>query len=110
MLRVGFGRVDITPPLEQGLRMAGNRPWPRPTGVSWPLNGRVLLADDGSQRVAVACLDLLALPAAEVAALRRRLAGVGGLAPEAILVACSHTHRAPFTYLAGVAFEDEVFG
>jgi hypothetical protein len=110
MLRMGFGRVDITPRLELGLRMAGNRPWPRPDGVTWPLYGRVLLADDGATRAAIVCLDLLALPAAEVATLRARLAVVGGLAPDAILVACSHTHRAPFTTLTGPATEDEVFG
>jgi hypothetical protein len=110
MLRIGYGRVDITPRLELGLRMAGNRPWPRPSGVTWPLQGRVLLADDGAARVAIVCLDLLALPAAEVATLRARLAAVGGLAPEAILVACSHTHRAPFTTLTGPDTEDEVFG
>jgi hypothetical protein len=90
--------------------MAGNAPWPQPTGVTWPLHGRVLLADDGGARIAIVCLDLLALPAAEVATLRSRLADAGGLAPESILVTCTHTHRAPFTYLAGAAAEDEVAG
>ncbi|HUZ83412.1 MAG TPA: hypothetical protein VMU66_01860, partial [Gaiellales bacterium] len=107
---MGFGRADLTPPLEAGLRMAGNRPWPCPLGVTWPLRGRVLLADDRQARVAVVCLDLLALPAAEVATLRHRLAAAGGLEPEAILVACTHSHRAPFTHLVGVASADEVFG
>src|SRR4051794_28198666 len=91
-LRLGFGRVDITPPLEAGLRMAGNRPWPRPSGVIWPLTGRIVLADDGVTRVAIVCLDLLALQAADVATLRARLAIIGGLAPHAIMVACTHTH------------------
>ena len=108
MLRVGFGRVDITP--ELGLRLAGNKPWPRAEGVAGQLRGRILLADDGAQRVAIVCLDLMALPAAEVATLRARLAISGGVAPEAILVACSHTHRAPFTYAAGAADEAEAFG
>src|SRR5688572_26806877 len=107
MLRVGFGRVDITP--ELSLRLAGNTPWPRAEGVAGPLRGRVLLADDGAQRVAIVCLDLMALPAAEVATLRDRLGVDGGLEPEAILVACSHTHRAPFTYAAGAADADEAF-
>jgi hypothetical protein len=108
MLRMGFERVDITP--EPGLRTAGTKPWPRAERVVGPLRGRVLLADDGAQRVAIVCLDLMALPAAEVALLRDRLAPVGGLAPEAILVACSHTHAAPFTYFAGAADESEVLG
>ena len=109
-MRIGFGKVDITPPIQLGLRMAGNAPWPPASGVTWPLHGRVMLADDGSARVAIVCLDLMALPASEVAILRSRLAVVGGLAPAAILVACTHTHRAPFTHLAGVASEAEVFG
>lgn len=108
MLRVGFGRVDITP--EPGLRLAGNKPWPLAEGVAGPLCGRVLLAEDEAQRVAIVCLDLMALPAAEVATLRARLGAAGDLEPEAILVACSHTHRAPFTYAAGAADADEAFG
>jgi hypothetical protein len=108
MLRIGVGRVEITP--APGLRMAGNAPYPRAEGRGDPLYGRVLLADDGARRVAIVCLDLMALPAAAVATLRARLAGIGGLDAGAILVACSHTHRAPFTYAAGAADADEAFG
>ncbi len=108
MLRMGFGRVDITP--APGLRLAGNAPYPRAEGVAEPLRARVLLADDGARRGAIVCLDLMALPAAEVATLRDRLAAAGGLDPAAILVACSHTHRAPFTYAAGAADAAEAFG
>ncbi|MDP9374415.1 MAG: hypothetical protein M3Q65_18595, partial [Chloroflexota bacterium] len=95
VLRVGFGRVDITP--APGLRLAGSAPYPRAEAVAGPLHGCVLLADDGARRVGIVCLDLLALPAAEVATLRTQLAAAGGRDPAAILVACSHTHRAPFT-------------
>jgi neutral ceramidase len=108
MLRIGFGRVDITP--ELGLRMAGTEPWPAAEGVSGPLHGRVLLADDGTRRVAIVCLDLMALAADEVALLRSRLAPLGGLDPAAIMVACSHTHAASFTFLAGPVEEPDVLG
>lgn len=108
MLRMGFGRIDTTPAL--GLRMAGTPPYPEAAGVSGPLRGRVILADDGDQRVAIVCLDLMAIPASEVAAVRTRLAGVGGVEPGAILVACSHTHAAPFTFLGRGADEAAVFG
>ena len=108
MLRMGFGRVDTTPAV--ALRMAGTPPWPRAAGVNGPLRGRVALADDGTTRVAIVCLDLMVIPAAEAAVLRARLAARGGLDPEAVLVACSHTHGAPFTFLGRGAEEPDVFG
>lgn len=103
---LGFALANITP--ADGLVLAGTRPWRRAHGVLSPLCGRVLLADDGTHRVAVVCLDLMALPADGVAELRTRLAAAGGLDPDAILVACSHTHSAPMTYLANAPDEDAV--
>jgi neutral ceramidase len=92
---VGCGRADITP--ELGLPMVGMPGSPCGEGVQWPLRSRVLLIDDGERRVAVVCLDLIALVSQHVAELRQRLAALGEFDPENILVACSHTHRAPFT-------------
>ena len=99
MLRIGVAEVDITP--EPGLPMVGMPGSPRGEGVRWPLHGRVFLADDGETRRAILCLDLIALNPPDVAQLRARLAAVGGLAPANILVACSHTHRAPFPFSDG---------
>jgi hypothetical protein len=76
MLRMGFGRVDTTPAL--GLRMAGTPPYPRGETVQGPLQGRVILAEDGTTRGAIACVDLMAIPAAEATALRTRLAEMAG--------------------------------
>jgi neutral ceramidase len=95
MLRIGCGRVDITP--EPGLPMVGMPDTPRGEGVQWPLRSRVFLVDDGERRIAVVSLDLIDLVSNHVAELRERLAVPGGIDPENILVACSHTHRAPFT-------------
>lgn len=108
MLQLGFARVDTTPTL--GLPTAGTPPFPPAAGVAGPLHGRVLVADDGARRVAIVCLDLMVLSADEVAVLRGRLAASGGLDPGAILVACSHTHAAPFTFLADQVEEPEVLG
>ena len=95
MLRVGFGRADITP--APGLPMVGMPDTPRGEGVQWPLRSRVFLVDGGERRIAVICFDLIDLVSNHVAELRERLAVPGGIDPENILVACSHTHRAPFT-------------
>lgn len=99
MLQVGCGRVDITP--ELGLPMVGMPGSPRGEGVVWPLQGRVLLADDGQRRAAIVCLDLIALTSDAVAELRLTLAHQGDLPPENILIACSHTHRAPLAACGG---------
>jgi neutral ceramidase len=95
MLHVGCGQVDITP--APGLPMVGMPGSPRGEGVQWPLRSRVFLADNGERRIAIVCLDLIALVAEHVAELRERLAIPGEIDAENILVACSHTHRAPFT-------------
>lgn len=95
MVQVGFGQVDITP--APGLPMVGMPGSPRGEGVMWPLSGRICLIDDGERRVAIVSLDVIALFAPKVDELRQRLAAIGGLPPENIMVACSHTHRAPFT-------------
>lgn len=95
MLRVGCGRANITP--QPGLPMAGMPDSPRGAGVQWPLQGRVFLFDDGETRSAVVCLDLIALVSAQVAELRDIIAAHAYLEPGHVLIACSHTHRAPFT-------------
>ena len=94
-MNVGCGKADITP--ELGLPMLGMPGSPRGNGVVWPLQSRVVLLDNGDERTAVVSLDLIALGLAEVAALRSELSRRGGLSPERILIACSHTHRAPYT-------------
>ena len=67
--------------------MAGTPPYPRGEAVQGPLQGRVILADDGTTRVAIACLDLMAILAAEATALRERLAAMGGIEPAAVMIA-----------------------
>jgi hypothetical protein len=86
--------------------MVGMPGSPRGEGVQWPLRSRVFLVDDGERRVGVVCLDLIALVSLHVAELREQLAVPGELDPENILVACSHTHRAPFTETGWGAAEE----
>src|SRR5918998_6928765 len=104
MLRFGCGQVDITP--APGLPMVGMPGSPRGEGVQWPLRSRVFLVDDEERRIAVVCLDLIALVSQHVAELRQRLAALGEIDPENILVACGHTHRAPFTETGWGAAEE----
>lgn len=106
MLRVGCGRADITP--EPGLPMVGMPGSPRGEGARWPLQAKVFLFDDGERRAGIVCLDLIALVSAQVAELRGIIAGQADLDPEHVIIACSHTHRAPFTETGWGATDETV--
>ena len=103
MLRVGLAEVDITP--EPGLHMSGMGEAPKAEGVNWPLLARILLFDDGVARAAIVSLDLLWLTYPTVLEYRRALAPVLGLDLGSIMLACSHTHRGPFTSALFADFE-----
>lgn len=106
-MNVGIRRVDITPAF--GLKMAGMLDPPRAQGVRWPLRGTVVLLDDGERRAAIVALDLLFLAPSTVAEFRAALAaGDPRLAPAAVMICCSHTHRAPYT--AAAMDEEPDFG
>lgn len=90
-LRVGVARRLISPPkgvflIGYGDRSKGN------LGVHDDLAATALVLDDGTQRLALVALDLLALNEFVVDRIRARLA------PTEVLLACSHTHSGPITY------------
>jgi neutral ceramidase len=93
MLRIGFSEVNITP--EPGLRLAGMVNPPKAERTLWPLYGRTMVFDDGVKRAAVVTCDLLFMEPAVAAELRRSMAAGCDLEPTDIMIACTHTHRAP---------------
>ena len=95
MITAGFSEVEITP--ELGLPMAGLIDGAKAEGVRWPLFARAAVFDDGERRVAFVSLDLLWLLPSTVAELRQAMTAGTDLAPEDIMIACTHTHRAPYT-------------
>ncbi len=95
MLRVGASEVNITP--EPGLPMSGMIKPPKAEGVKWPLMGRTIVFDDGVNRAALVCLDLLVLNPVTVAELRTALTIGTELAPTDVMITCNHTHRGPYT-------------
>ena len=105
MLRAGFSVVDITP--ELGLRMEGMPNPPAAEGVAWPLCGRTAVFDDGIQQAAIVSLDLLFLMPAVVAEMRQAITAGTPLMPENVMIACTHTHRAP--YVTAFMDDDTVF-
>ncbi len=95
MIRAGFSEVNITPAL--GFKMSGMLNPPAAGGIEWPLYARTVVFDDGVKRIAVVSLDLLSLRPHTVAEYRTAIAAGNDIEPADILIACSHTHRGPFT-------------
>ncbi len=77
--------------------MAGDLDPRRNRGTGDPLLAKTLYASDGRGAVAIAGLDLIGIPREAADAAIGEAARQTGLAPEAILISCSHTHSGPYT-------------
>ncbi len=86
--------VDITPFNVPRTYLAGFGPNRPATGVAEPLSARILYLEDHNGPLVWIALDLIGLMLPDVDRLRAQLAGV---APERVLVACTHTHSGPDT-------------
>lgn len=96
-MRAGFGKTELGPPL--GLQMLGMPGSPRAEGVVWPLHGRVMVIEVNDTLVALVSLDLLGLNSDTVSEWRETISHKSGIPAGHILIACSHTHRAPSPFL-----------
>ncbi|HEV2122530.1 MAG TPA: hypothetical protein VGW38_07120 [Chloroflexota bacterium] len=96
-LRAGYAAVDITP--SPGVDLTGFIARQGPCeGTLDPLEARAIVFEDGQgNRAALVTCDLIGLGRHLVARVRRRIAGVTDMAPEAQLFNCSHTHAGPET-------------
>lgn len=95
MLQAGIARTRLTPPW--GVELAGwgyylNRIWRR---VRDHTAATALVFDDGERSAAVVAVDLMYADADFTAAVRREAARHTGIKPDAICVACSHSHNTP---------------
>lgn len=93
-LRAGAAEIEITPPAV-GTWLLG--PMAPSTGVHDPLFARALVLDDGETLVALATMDLVGLDFGLVDRIRDGMSRTAGIAPEQLMLNCSHTHSAPFT-------------
>lgn len=95
MLKAGVARTRLSP--FWGVELTGwgyyiERRWQR---VHDHLNATALVVDDGERAAVVLALDLMVIDAAFTRATRERIHAETGLAPESILLTCSHSHNAP---------------
>lgn len=99
-LRAGTHRIDFE--LSLGLPMMGyGAREGTSTGRADPLAARALFLE-GSGRVLLVECDLCLMAVSQARDVRERIARSTGLAPEEILVGCTHTHSAPDTGLGEI--------
>lgn len=96
MLTAGLAKVCITPPL--GVPLAGFAARQgNASGVHDDLYARALVVEQNGRALAFVSVDLLALEASFVSDVRRAVQRRTGIAPEALLLAATHTHAGPVT-------------
>ncbi len=95
-MKAGFAKVCITPPA--GCRLTGfSARQNASTGVHDDLFVRALVLEQGETAVALLSVEVLALAAETVQAVRQRIAARTAIPAEAILIATTHTHSGPVT-------------
>ena len=94
-LQAGFGAVEITPPI--GVKMCGALEPRVSIGTTDPLMSKALVVTDGEKRIALVGVDIVGLPRALVDKAIDEAVQRTGIAREAILISCSHTHSGPYT-------------
>lgn len=91
-LKVGFGRVDVTPPLGTGL--AGYFHERLADGILDPLEANAVAFSDGEKSAVVISIDIINLRA-YFGLYREEIAKATGLDKDAVFLACTHTHTGP---------------
>ena len=93
MLKVGFARADITPPL--GVSIAGSYKPRYAQAVHDPLYATAVTFDDGEKRIAVISLDLIGINMAFMSMLRPAVAEAIETDVDGVFITCTHSHYGP---------------
>ncbi len=93
-LHVGFGIADVTPP--EGLPMCGSLDPRTNRGTTDPLLAKTLYARGGGGAVAIVGLDLISITRKQADEAIAEASRRTGIAPEAVILSCSHTHTGPY--------------
>lgn len=96
MLKAGFNKVCISPPI--GVPLAGFAARPEvSTGIHDDLFARALVLETPESTVAFVSVDLLALPGDFITLVRKAIHESTGVQPHSIMIASTHTHAGPVT-------------
>lgn len=90
MLKAGFARVDITPPL--GTPIAGYFYERFTKGVLDPLELNALALSDGETTAVVIACDIIGIKSRIATILREKIAARTGVAADHIMISCLHQH------------------
>ena len=90
----GAARVKLDPPAGLAMLGYGNRVG-RNNGVHDDLAAQALVLSDGTNKIAIVGVDLLAIGARIADDIRDRAAAQTGIPADSILVCATHTHSAP---------------
>lgn len=96
MLKAGFARLDVTPPL--GVFMQGYYHERRAQGIRDPLYVNAVAFGDGERTAVALSLDVIGINQAECDVCRNVIAQRAALPYEAVFLACTHTHTGPVVY------------
>jgi neutral ceramidase len=94
-LSIGFGQVDVTPPI--GDKICGALEPRVSIGTTDPLMSNALVATDGDKRIAIVGVDIVGLPRVIVDKALGEIQKRTGIDHDAIIISCSHTHSGPYT-------------
>ena len=95
MLKAGFGRIDVTPPL--GTTLAGYYETRYANGILDPLLATAVAFDNGEARVIVMSIDIIGFNQVLMNRARAAVAKAVDTDPKAVFIACTHTHLGPCT-------------
>ena len=93
-LQVGAAIVDVTPG-EFPVLVNGGMTSRSADSVSTPVNARVIVLDDGEDRIGIAVVDSCMMPRPLLDDAKALAAQRTGLKPDKILISATHTHTAP---------------
>ena len=96
-MKIGFGRNDITPRI--GVELCGFGPYRcrHSVAIRDRLWARAMAVEQGTQRVLLVSCDLIGTSLAMTRRVRRIVSESTGVASDAIMVHCTHTHSGPAT-------------
>jgi hypothetical protein len=92
-LRVGAATVDITPHL--GCYLSGSFSERHAEDVSYPLQSKAVVLDDGETEIAYVQNDLIFLMLDDFDRAKARAQELTGIPPENVMMSCTHTHYGP---------------
>ena len=105
VLKTGFARIDITPPL--GITLAGYFHTRYADGILDPLYASAVVFDEGEKRAALLSVDIIGFNQQMMDDVRLRVAAAVGTEKEGVYIACTHTHLGPCTADSSGKVENE---